>query len=454
MGVAEMDRSLELGIKNTVAAVWRHKIIFLLTSSTVFAAVIVGVLSIQPVYEGATLLIGGQVNLEQLPDGSRKPVQSSTSLSRIAESEEVVRQAIEKVGVGTLVDTVEVKQASIFARARAALFQVPLTPPRRDVDQIDAVLPQVKAGLKVRGEPNSDIIRIAYRHKDPVVASDFSNAVAQAFVDRQIALYGRPGAAEFFMRQRQRFDDELKAASEELEKFAVSTSTYSAEEQRQLLLKRLSDLSAAQALTRGSISDRVGQRQSLADSLRKLAPVARSPYVSALVDTLSPDRASGSRVGDSRVLDDRSSDPPLLLVKVYQDSMVALFKINSDLAGAQSMQKQQADEIAKLTVELNGLSQNEQQFATLKRAVTQATFNSDLYAKRMVEEQINAESSAAKFSSVKVLQRSTEPLRPVFPNYPILTLAGAFVGGLAGLGAALLRSQSAGRRRRQVLAHT
>ena len=128
------------------------------------------------------------------------------------------------------------------------------------------------------------------------------------------------------------------------------------------------------------------------------------------MDTLSPDRAAaGSRIGESRALDDRSSDPPLLLVKVYQDSMVSLFKLNADLAGAQNMQRQQLEEMAKLTSDLNGLSQNEQQFASLKRAVAQASFNSDLYAKRMVEEQINAESSAAKFSSVKVLQRATEP---------------------------------------------
>ena len=57
MSVAELDRSLENSIKRSFLAVWRHKFVFLITSATVFSAVIVGCLAIQPIYEGSTLLI-------------------------------------------------------------------------------------------------------------------------------------------------------------------------------------------------------------------------------------------------------------------------------------------------------------------------------------------------------------------------------------------------------------
>ena len=82
----------------------------------------------------------------------------------------------------------------------------------------------------------------------------------------------------------------------------------------------------------------------------------------------------------------------------------------------------------------------------LKRAVDQATYNSDLYSRRMVEEQITAESNVAKLSSVRVLQKATVPVRPVFPNYILVTLAAAALGGAAGGGVALLRER-AGRNR-------
>jgi len=174
--------------------------------------------------------------------------------------------------------------------------------------------------------------------------------------------------------------------------------------------------------------------------LRKLAPVARSPYVSSLIDYLGANRnAPAAKPFDSHAVDDRASDPPLLLVKVYQDSMVLLFKINSDLAGFANLQTQQVDEVARLTAELNRLSQDEQEFIQLKRAGDLAAFNLDLYTKRMVEEQINEESNVAKFSSVKVLQAATVPLRPVFPNFQLVTAAALVMGLLAATGLTLLR---------------
>ena len=272
------------------------------------------------------------------------------------------------------------------------------------------------------------------------MASAFANALAQAFIDRQIALFARPGAADFFQRQKLRFDEELKSSAVELERFSRVSGVFAAEDQRQLLLKRLNDLSQALAFTRSSVSEKLGQRQALAAQLRKLAPVARSSYVSSLVDSLTDDRpGAAARAADTRAADERLNEAPLLLVKVYQDSMVLLFKINSDLAGAEMMQKQQASELASVMADLNKLSTHEQSYAELKRTMVQAATNSDLYARRAVEEQISVESSDAKFSSVKVLQRATEPLSPVFPNYMLATAFSAFAGMMAGLGTVSLK---------------
>lgn len=443
MDVAELDRSLERGIRSLLVATWRHKFLFVLTGSVVFALVIVGALAIQPVYEGATLLIGSQSSPEPAADGSRKPAETSAALARVAESEEVVAEAIDRVGLQTLVQGISLNSVSRFERLRRLVF--PSAPvPQHEMSERDMYLPSIKQALSVRGDPTSDTIRIAFRNHDPVIAASFANAVAQTFVDRQVALQGRPGAAAFFLRQRERFDEEVKRASDTLEKFSATSGIYTAGDQRQMLLTRMSDLASALALTRGSIAGKIGQRQALADQLRKLAPVTRSAYVSSLVDQLSPDRPA-ARAG-AQPLDDRTSDPPLLLVKVYQDSMVELFKINADLAGVQNLQRQQTDEMTKLASELNTLSGNEQTYVTLKRAVDQATYNSDLYARRAVEEQITAESNAAKLSSVRVVQKATVPVRPVFPNYILVTLAAVALGGAAGVGVALLRER-AGRSR-------
>lgn len=110
----------------------------------------------------------------------------------------------------------------------------------------------------------------------------------------------------------------------------------------------------------------------------------------------------------------------------------------------QNLQRQQTEEASNFTAELNKMSENERQFVKIKRAVDEATYNSNQCSRREVEEQINAESSEAKLSSVKLLQKAPVPLRPVSPNYIFVTLTAGIVGVLAGVGAALLRDKTAG----------
>jgi uncharacterized protein involved in exopolysaccharide biosynthesis len=288
-------------------------------------------------------------------------------------------------------------------------------------DPTGSVVAQLRGQFRVRAEPTSGVIAISFRHEDAAISSEFANAAARAFIDRQIALYSRPGAVEFFRDQQRRFDQEFAAASDSLERFSRTTGVFAADEQRDLLLRRLNELNANLALTRNTIADKLGQRQALAEQLRRLAPVARSPYVSSLVESLGGDRTTpASRpAGDARSVEERSGDPPLLLVRVYQDSMVSLFRINAELQGAQNGQRQLQEEQTRITAELNRLAEAAEEFARLRRAVNQAAANSDLNARRMVEEQINAELTAARFSSVRVLQPAARPLRPVFPNYTV-----------------------------------
>ncbi len=126
------------------------------------------------------------------------------------------------------------------------------------------------------------------------------------------------------------------------------------------------------------------------------------------------------------------------MIQVYQQSMVNLFKINSELVGAVTLEKQQAAEAVAMTEQLNKLSDNEREFLVRRRALDQAVANSDLYSRRMVEEQINAELSAAKISPLKVLQLATVPLRPIFPKYTLAIGSAAIASLLLGFAGILL----------------
>ena len=274
-----------------------------------------------------------------------------------------------------------------------------------------------------------------------MVAARIANAVGQAFADRQLALSSQPGAAEFFRQQKARFEEEHRVTAAALERFATESKIYAVDEQRDLLLRRLSDLEAKISMSRSELFEKQGQRQALAEALRKLAPVARSPFVSSLVDALGGQRPSGAgRMGDNR--DDRTSDPPLLLIQVYQQSMANLFRLNSEITGTQELLRQLGLEQTQITANLEALSRRADEAERLKQAVVQAAYNADLYAKRSVEEQISAELRASRFASVRVIQEATEAALPAFPNYKLLLPAAALASIMLGFGCALVVSRS------------
>ncbi|MBR0662128.1 GumC family protein [Neoroseomonas oryzicola] len=439
MDMHAIDQSMERIVSRSLSSAWRRKGVFLVVSLLAFSGMAIGILALRPSFEVATLLLAGQRGPEPVAGAAGAPPPVSTAaLVQMALSDEVVGAALAQSDLSGSIPPALPAGRSRIDSLRETLFGSDGI--RRTVPpaMADPVLPMLKRRISVRSEPNSNVIRIAFQDPDPVTAMLFANALAQAFMDRHLVLSSQAGAAEFFNRQRERFDEELRQASEALERFGSANGIYTVEQQRDMLLRRLNDLKAQMAANRVVIADKLGQRQALAEQLRRLAPVARSPYVSSLVDVLGGERPAGvPRTGDARSVTDRTSDPPLLLVRVYQESMVALFRLNADLAGAEGLREEQQLEHATLTADLARLSDLTQQFESLRRAVTQAGQNVEIYARRMVEEQISAELHAARFSALRVLERAGVATRPAFPNYPLVFAAAGVLSLLLGLVAAL-----------------
>jgi uncharacterized protein involved in exopolysaccharide biosynthesis len=435
MDMKTIDLSVEQSARKLFHPLLRHKLLFAATTIVVFAVVMLGALALTPTYQSITfLLTRSGAEAPTVSSGGASKAEGYTpprTLVQIAESDDVIRQAATDVGIDRLVPHAE-SRPSVFLWLRSKIFAVPI--PTADTSE-DSWLGRVKLALDIRAEPNSDVISIAYRNRDPAVAREFVAAMAQRFMDKQIALYSRPGAADFFRQQKQRFDDAYRHASEQLAQFSIGSGTYDAEEQRKLLLKRASDLSADYVVSQGNASQQLAERQSLGTQLHLLAPVARSPWVSALVNGL----AGGTPPAADSTLRNDASDPPLLLVRVYQDSMAALFKLNSQIAGDISLQAHQAHELAGLTGNLNDLITNEQKYFQLKRDADQAADNADTYSKRMAEEEIAA-AYIGSIHSIKLIQSASVPTAPVFPNYKLMTVGAFIISLVFAAGITLLRA--------------
>ncbi len=413
--IAEHDVTASLIAK----AVLNRKLLFVsvfLCLSTLSAAVIY---SLTPLYESVTLLIGGQPELERMPHDGRRAADSGISVAAIAESTDVIQAAIRAVGRERLAPRAEEGSPSPLKSLVAALLGGRPRGARGDTID-DRVLAQVARTVRVKNELNSDLVRVSFRHPDPGVAADFTNAIAQTLLDRQADVFGKPGAAAFFAERSRHFASEAARLSSELVAYSTSTGIYGIDEQRQLLLRRRSELATSLSQVRASIIDRTAQKVAIGRQLRRLAPVARSPFVSTIVAHLADD-PDGKPTPNARTPEElQTADAPLLMVKIYQDSMAALFRLDSELSGSDKVREQYIAEISQLTNELDRLASGEKTFDNLKRLIAAAEANATLYEKRMIEEQINFDSRASKIHSVKVIQRASRALSPVFPNYTTL----------------------------------
>ena len=357
------------------------------------------------------------------------------SIAKIAATDHVVRLATIQVGPDRLFDESYATLLSRFRRAISEYIFQRSSPEATEAEGLtQSVLGGLRGAISARQEGRSDILKLSFRHANPSAVADFANELSYALVAVQGDLVQVPGADVFFQQQAKRLEEEAEKAAADLQKFSIDASIYSVADQRTLLLKRVSDVSSLIATTRGNIEDRKGQRHSIVDQLLVMRPVTQSKTVTSIVGRLGgrddKDRSSSSQnpVGNVPGFEEQ---PPLLLVRVYQDAMASLLKINSDLAGSLQLEKLLEDELRRVNSQLADLSSKEAEYDRLKRVLTRASSAADLYGTRMIEEQTSVDiAKKTQLSSVRLIQSAEKPIAPLFPRVSHLVVLALF-GGLA-----------------------
>jgi uncharacterized protein involved in exopolysaccharide biosynthesis len=415
-------------LHKVVGAVSRHKRLASFVFFAVFIASLLACLFVAPRYESATLLLVGQATKEPLSEGSSNEFRDQiVSLVQIARTDVVLLEAAKKVGLSRL-------------NPKLIWNENDADGPRHDAE-IAALLAHLDKSIGAIVEPRSNLLRISYRNTDPVVAAEFVNRLADSLISRQAQLINQPEALGVFQEQQRKLEAEVQRTSADLTAFATRTAIYSVANQRELLLRRASELASALASTRVLLAEREGQRQALVDQLKKLKPVAQSPFVSGVVESLGATDGGGPTAPVSSPKPESRgspSDPPLLLVRVYQDGMATLMKISMEIAGYNSLQASQASGLDKVNEELKVLSEKEAEYSRLKRDRDLASTTAETYGKRIIDERISLELAKAKLSSIRVAQRANVPVEAIFPR-PIMFLPlGILVGVLAAVSAAII----------------
>jgi polysaccharide biosynthesis transport protein len=399
--------------------IWAKRSAFFAVFGVIAALSIAFVFLVSPVYRADALLLVTESRSHQETRYSDLLRYKINSQLFIIESEDVIRGAIATVGADKLYPGLSDGFDERF-KGRG-----------KDAPANEAAYIKAKKQLNIAAEKDTQVLRLSFAHEDPELAARFLNAIIDVFLKRQAELSGNSEAPAFFRAQVQRYKSDYDRASLELSNFSKSHSTYSVEQQRKLALERRDEVTSGLATTKGTILEKGSQAAKLQETLSQL-----KRHVGFPSEVRGP-KYPAPQADNERSADLPNGDPPLLLVRVYQDTAQTLVNLNASIAGLHALEENQRATLASVDDELVSLSSVEAEFDRLKREVDQAATYLEAQTKRAAEAQIDADwDTSEKLASVKVVQRANVPIKPAFPQKLLFISLGLLVGLIAGAAAA------------------
>lgn len=446
------DDAPQISPKHLLTVAWRWKGTLLACFAACNVAAWMTFTSITPTYESSSFLIAQADRRPQIGDSNQgqsvlRQDQFLNTQAAIIQSETVIRDAIKRLGPESLYGASEpptsvVDLLNVASNAVNTWLKTPETPRNR----ADQAYERAAKAISVRVEPLTDLIRVSFRHRDPKIAAGFVQQVVDSFLSRHSQLASNSGAVKFVETQKKHYSEQFERVSAQLSEYSRRNAVFSIDKQRDLLLGQRSNLLAAQASTRGQIAEKEAQVRELAKQLTTLKLTNVSPQIAALAKESQPAHSQGDQKDSTAEI--RNSDPPLLLVRVYQDTVQMLVRTNVDLAGLRSLSGKQQSELETIGRDLEILSGKETEYARLKQNVDVASHSSELFARKAVEQEVDAAAlNTQQFSRLQVAQEATIPLRPSSPR-AVIYLAGGILAGLLSVSAVMLLLTSLYMRRR------
>jgi uncharacterized protein involved in exopolysaccharide biosynthesis len=353
------------GPRDFLTILFKHRskvsVIFL---ATVLAATFWSFL-IPPTYEARSSLL-----VKTGREYVNRPEAGDTGALMLLQMEEVInsetrilssRELIEKVLITLKVETVYPELAA--------------SPPST-IPPLQAAVLAFGKNLTVEGVKKSNVIEVAFRHRDPQVAARAVNLLVDFYKEKHLQVFGDPQPS-LSKTQLAEYEANLKESEGRMEAFKRKNRVFSPEEQRSLLLKRYQE------------------EKLLAQDTRKEIRLAR-------------ERLKGQETIETRA---------------------ELRSLNAKAAAT-------ARRLGTLENEIRSFDRLDTEFQALKRDVASNEKKYQTYLERMEEARVSEETSRNKMANVAVIQPAEVPARPITPRKGRNILLGMLLGAVIGLGVA------------------
>lgn len=417
-----------MDLSSFLSLIWARKFTVVKSCAVALVIAVLIVIFAPKTYQAETLILVDQSRTPK-QEGTSDAYTTSISAERYLKSQLKIAQGIPVLveALAKIQSSDQKEYAELPAEGQSSFIGRFLRAIRGSKEgNVDPRVVKMQGNLRVEQEPNTDLIRVEYRDNDPVKSAVFAKFISESFIERNNSLYSNPLAEKFFRDQVEQSRLRFAQASKALEDFAKKNQVYSIENQRRLLLTRrdkvLSDLST----TKSSINRIQGEVDSLKTQISSLKARINLPTEIFGPSNFSnkPETNQGSGF---------ASDPSLLHVKLYQESVQKIINLNSELSGLRASEANQVKDVQDAGNELNKLASVAETYTRLESEVTQAETNISLYTKKSSEAAIqNAWRTNDRLSNLQLVQQATVPDKPSFPRASIMIPLALLVGMMVG----------------------
>lgn len=306
----------------------------------------------------------------------------------------------------------------------------------------------LKKNLDIRPSRESNQIQIDATSIDPQSAANIANAFAEAYIQTSLELQSQPAklTADWFDLQMATLREHLEHAQSVLSTYQQQHGIVATDDRLDLESSRLSELSRQLLESQVQTSELQSRKDLLTTTIKQggsseaLQEVLNNPLIQALKSELA--RAEASFAELSKRVDinhpqykQAKAEVNSLRQKTQSEIKMVLSSITSGLASSNQRDRIVANALAEQKAKVLHLKKQHDEIAVYNREVENAQRAYDAAMQRAVQTRMESEISQ---TNIAVLNPALPPQKHAKPNVQLNMILSVFLGGMLGVGAALL----------------
>jgi chain length determinant protein EpsF len=297
--------------------------------------------------------------------------------------------------------------------------------------------------LEVTPSRDSSVIEVSFKGSDPNFAATVANTFADEYQKLNVALKTDPmkKASTYFNDQTKQARDALEAAQARLSKYQQDHGIVSVDNRLDVESNRLNDLSTQLVVAQGQLAEAQSRGAMARSGAGDAAPdVAQSPLIQnlkvALVQAESKLAEAGQRLGRNHPLyRSQAAEVERLRSELAAQTRITSSAVSNNATVLAAREATLRAAVAEQKTRLLALNRARDEMNVLQKDVESAQHAFDVVTQRQAQTRIEGMSDQ---SDVAILNPAVPPSEPASPRPVLNTLLSVFLGGMLGIGLALL----------------